>query len=148
MTGHHHLRYTLSRIEGERFVGEVDQYDLDLSTVIRVDGTRSVDQGDAVLYGQAAAGTYLCLETDRQLDIQARRHEFPLSMPADCSVAYAGSGKGDLLTILTFICYWFMSSKMFFDIEETGKIHTYQQGADGQGPAERNRVGDGQVQGI
>ena len=45
MAGHHHLRYALPGIEGERFVGEVDQYDLDLSTVIRVDGTRSVDQG-------------------------------------------------------------------------------------------------------
>ena len=54
------------------------QNNLDLPAVVRVYSARGIDQGDSVLDGQAAAGTYLCLESGRQLNVQTSGYEFPL----------------------------------------------------------------------
>ena len=96
MTGYDHLGYALAGIDGERLRREIDQNDLDLPAVVRVYRARGIDQGDSVLDGQAAAGTYLRLESGRQLDVQTGGYEFPLQ-------GAEGYGLSDLLTILTFI---------------------------------------------
>src|SRR6185369_15621271 len=69
--GHQHLRDAFAAGNAESFLAQVDQEHLDLSAIVRVDGAGRVQAGDAVLGGQAGAGTDLRLEAGGQGDAQA-----------------------------------------------------------------------------
>ena len=74
-TGHYHLGHPLARIDDKIVSGEVDEADLDLSSVIGVYGAGSIGHGHAIFAGKAAAGAYLSLISFREGYIYARRNE-------------------------------------------------------------------------
>ena len=49
MACYHHLSDALSVLYGEGLSGEIDQGDHEFATVVRVDGTWAIGEGDAVL---------------------------------------------------------------------------------------------------
>ena len=78
-SGHHHLGNALAMLNCERFLRQVNQQDFDLATVISVDGTGAVKDGNAVFHGQSAARADLRLAVGGKFYEEARRHEHPLT---------------------------------------------------------------------
>ena len=61
-----HLGNPVSSAEGVRFGAKIDNGDLDLTTVVGIDGARGVDKPDAVFDRQTAAGSDLGFIARRQ----------------------------------------------------------------------------------
>ena len=72
VAGDDQLSYALAVVNNEVLIGEVNEHDANLTTVVGIDSTRGVKHGDAMLQGQATAGTHLCLITRREGDVQTR----------------------------------------------------------------------------
>jgi len=71
-----HLGNTLTIIDNEIFLRQVDKYYAYLTAIIGVDGAWCVKNGDTFLQGQSTAWAYLCLETYGQGNMQSRWDEF------------------------------------------------------------------------
>ena len=52
MSGHHHLCDTLTGVDHEGRVREIDKQDANLAAVVRIDGTGRIEHRDAVLEGK------------------------------------------------------------------------------------------------
>jgi len=79
-TLHDQLSDPLAALQGNRLGRiEVDDHDLDLAAIARVDDARSVDQRDAVARGQAGAGVHQPHMACGQGDGDPRRHQGPLA---------------------------------------------------------------------
>ena len=78
VAGDHELRDAFAVGHGEGLGGEVDQDNADFAPVVGVDRAGRVEQGDAVLEGQAGARTHLGLVALRQGDAQAGGHQAAL----------------------------------------------------------------------
>ena len=76
--GDDQLRDAVAAIDDKGFVGEVNEDDAHLSTVVGVDGAGRVQDGVAALDGQYAAGTHLSLVAFGDLHIETRRHKATL----------------------------------------------------------------------
>ena len=81
MTRYHHLCDAFAVGNEEWFIREVDQDDTDFATIVGIDGARSIQHGDAMLDGQAAARTHLCLETRRQSHEEPCRNKASFHWP-------------------------------------------------------------------
>ncbi len=79
--GDNHLRDALAVVDDEVFVAEVDEDDAYLAAVVGIDGARTVEDGDALLQRQTAAGTHLRLVARRQLHEETRLHKPSLHRP-------------------------------------------------------------------
>ncbi len=63
-----HLCDPVTRLNGVLFLGKIDKNDLDLATIICVDGPGCIQTGNAVFYSQATSWTYLCFIAMGQFD--------------------------------------------------------------------------------
>ena len=72
--GKHHLCYALTIIDDEVLLREVDEQHHDFATVIGIDGTRSIEHGDAMLQSETATRSYLRFITSRQCHEKPRRN--------------------------------------------------------------------------
>ena len=59
VAGYHHLGNALAVVDDEVLLREVYQYHANLAAVVGVNGARTVEDGDALLQRQAAAGAHL-----------------------------------------------------------------------------------------
>ena len=66
VTCYDHLRDTFSIGNNKRFIRQINKNDTHLTTIICIDCARSVEHSNAVLDGQTASRTNLCLVTWRQ----------------------------------------------------------------------------------
>ncbi len=78
MTGDNHLSDTLTVMDREWLMGEIDQEDFHLPTIVSINGPRSIQHGDAMLQSQAGAWPYLCLIAFRQSNMQSCGDELSL----------------------------------------------------------------------
>jgi hypothetical protein len=74
-----HLGDTHARFDKEGLLTEVDEEDLDFAAVVGIDGAGGVEEGDAVMEGQTAAGADLGLPAKGNLQIKAGRDEEPFA---------------------------------------------------------------------
>ncbi len=77
MARYDHLANSVAIMYGERLVGEIDEDGANLPTVIGIDGARRIENSDATLGSETAAGAYLRLEALRELDEDACRDNSP-----------------------------------------------------------------------
>ena len=73
--GHDELRDALAARDGEGLEPVVDEEDLHLAPVVGVDRAGAVEDGDAVLRGEAAAGPDLPLGAEREGELEPGRDE-------------------------------------------------------------------------
>ena len=78
VSGHNHLRYPLSIVDDKRFLGQIDENNTYFASVVGVDCSRCVQDGDPFLDGKSATGPHLCLITFRKGDEKSRWHKAPL----------------------------------------------------------------------
>ena len=78
VAGNDHLGDTLAVAYDDVLLREVYQYHAYLAAVVGVDGARRVEDGDALLQRQAAAGTHLRLVSCGQLHEEAGLHQAAL----------------------------------------------------------------------
>src|ERR1700747_2524814 len=64
----HHLRNALAAADGKGGAAVIDQEHRDLAAIIGIDGSRRVQNGDAMFGRKARARSYLRLEPLRQRD--------------------------------------------------------------------------------
>ena len=91
-TLHNELGDTLAAPDRERRIAEVDEQNLNLTPVVRIDGPRTVEHSHTMTQGEAGAGANLCLEAQRQLQYQCGRNKVPPTRLQSCS-AFNGSQK-------------------------------------------------------
>jgi hypothetical protein len=72
------LRYPHARGYGKGFSAEVDEEDADFSPVVGVNRAGAIEEGDAVVQGQAAARAHLGFVAFGQLNIQPCGNSLPL----------------------------------------------------------------------
>lgn len=77
VTGNDHLGNAFAVLNGKRLVAEIDQTDAYLSTIVGIDGSGSIQHGDAVFKRQSATGSHLRFITYGQLDKKSRRNKPP-----------------------------------------------------------------------
>ena len=70
-TGEDDLRDAVAAVDDERLVGQVDEDDAYLSTVVGVDGAGGVEDGDAFFDSQATARPHLTLIAFGNLHVKA-----------------------------------------------------------------------------
>ena len=51
MSSHYHLCYTLSILNGEGLIGEIDKWDTKLTTIVRIYRPWAIDHRNAMLHG-------------------------------------------------------------------------------------------------
>jgi len=66
--GDDHLGNPVSVTDGERVLTEIDQEDSDLSSVIGIDRSRSIDDADPLLNGESASRSDLTFKAFRNRD--------------------------------------------------------------------------------
>lgn len=91
MPCYHHLSDTLSVLDGEGLSGEIDQGDHEFATVVRVDGTWTVGEGDAVLRGQATTRADLSFIAKGELHEETRGDEYSIEGLKDDGLREVGS---------------------------------------------------------
>ena len=79
MAGYDKLCDTLSIVDDERLLPVVDEDDFDFAPIIGIYGAGTVQYGDPVFPGQAAAWTHLCFEADGEFNEYARGNKGSLS---------------------------------------------------------------------
>ena len=72
---HHQLGYAVAIGNGERFGREVGHDNAYFTPIVSIDGTGSVEQGDAMFESQSGARPHLCLIAGGQGNTQARWHQ-------------------------------------------------------------------------
>ena len=75
---YHHLADSLSIIYNKGFGGKVDQNDAYFSTIVGIDCSGRIKQGDSVAESETAAGTHLTLITFGERDAQSCRNKCAL----------------------------------------------------------------------
>lgn len=97
IAGYNHLTHPFAIVDGEGFVGEVEQYHLHFASEVGINCAGSVGNGYAVAQGEAAAGSYLTFKPLRQLHIEACGDEGALQglehdrLGEECPHVHAGS---------------------------------------------------------
>jgi hypothetical protein len=76
--GNDHLAYTLSGLNGLRFLAEVNEDYAYLAAVVCINSTWGIQYGQSAFEGKTAAGADLCLVADGQFYVQTCRKEFTL----------------------------------------------------------------------
>src|SRR5882724_2485766 len=71
----HHLRDPVPGMDRLLFLRQVNENDLKLSAIIRIDGARGIEAGDSMFEGQAAAGPHLRFIAMRQFDKEPGRDQ-------------------------------------------------------------------------
>src|SRR3712207_2688228 len=78
MPSKNYLGNSLSGLNDERTIRQIDQYHLDLSSIIGIDSPRSIEYRDAVLDRQSTTRTHLPLITYGDSHRQSCRYELTL----------------------------------------------------------------------
>jgi len=78
MPCYHHLSDTLSVLDGEGISGEIDQGDHEFATVVRVDGTWTIGEGDPMLGGKSTTRTDLSFVAKGELHEDTRGDEYSI----------------------------------------------------------------------
>ena len=91
MACYNHLRDTLSVLDGEGLSGEIDQRDHEFATVVRVDGTWTIGEGDAMLGGKSTTRTDLSLIAKGELHEETRGDEYSIEGLKDDGLREVGS---------------------------------------------------------
>jgi len=73
------LRYSHAPPNRKWLLSKIDQYDADLSTIIRVDRSWTIENSHSIVQGKSRAGTDLRLKTLGQLNRQPGRDQCPLA---------------------------------------------------------------------
>lgn len=75
--GDDHLGDAFAVLDGEGFLSVIDQQHFDFTAVVGIDGTRTVEHGDAVFEGEAAARPYLRFIPFGQFNEQSGGNKHP-----------------------------------------------------------------------
>lgn len=78
MLSHNHLGNTLTIIDDEGLIREIDKDDTDFSTIVSVNSSRRIQHSDPFLNGQSAARSHLRLKSLRQRDEKSGRYQTTL----------------------------------------------------------------------
>ena len=71
-----HLSHAIAPPYGKRVLAVIDHEQLYLSPVVGIDRPRRIDEGNSMLKGQAAPGSYLGLVADRKGNNHSRGYHF------------------------------------------------------------------------